>query len=361
MKKLILSSLLIGAAFSIKAQITISNTSFPKLGDRIIMHNDTLLNSAITPGSAGANQTWNFTTIQSGAQDTSTAVALSATPLSVNFPGATIAINQGGGSVAFMKAGTADLEVLGFSGDFMGTGTPLSIHFNPTQIVAKAGMTFGSTDTNTSGFRITLPGSAIGQVLLDSIRMTLTQTVYNNFDAWGTVTTPTGTYNCLRNNSTNFSIQTIDVKPIFPPGWQLGAQIDTTTSQSYLYLDNASALEVAGIDVDTSGLVVGAHYRELGSVLGVTTTTENSIKMNVFPSPANSASVILTSGLNAGSYHGEVYTVNGQLVNQLTLVASNGLVAMNLHDMNLASGTYVASIRNAAGEVVVSRKFQFVK
>ncbi len=361
MKKIILSSLMLAVAFAGKAQITISNSSFPKVGDRIIMHNDTLINGALTPGAAGANQTWNFTsTILTGIQDTNTGVALSAAPLSSNYPGATIAINQGGGNYAFMKAGTTNLEVLGFSGDLMGTGTPLAIHFNPSQIVAKAGMTFGSSYTNTSGFSITLPGSAVGQPTLDSIRMTLTQRVYNNFDAWGSVTTATGTYNCLRNNTLNVSIQSIDVSLPFL-GWQLGVQVDSSASGSYLFVDNTSALEVAGIDVDSFGNVTSARYRELGSVNGVSAVKESSINMNVFPSPASSASVILTSGLTAGNYTGEIYTLNGQLVNQLSLVAASGVVAMNLHDSNLSTGTYVASVRNAAGEVVVSRKFQFVK
>ena len=361
MKKLILSSLVLGFAFASKAQITISNSSFPKVGDRIIMHNDTMLSSAVTPGSAGPNQTWNFTSILSGTQDTNTAIALSATPLSASYPGATIAINQGSGNTAFMKAGTTDLELLGFSGDLMGTGTPLDIHFNPTQIVAKAGMTFGSTYTNTSGFKISLPGSAVGQPTFDSIRMNFTQRTYNNYDAWGTVTTATGTYNCLRNNTINVTKQVIDVKVPFL-GWQLGVNADSSASGTYLFLDNASALEVVGIDVDSFGTVTGARYRELGSVLGVSSLKESPVKMNVFPSPANAASVILTSGLTAGNYRGEIYTVNGQLVHELSLVATNGgMLAMNLHEANLSAGTYVATIRNAAGEVVVSRKFQFVK
>ena len=120
-------------------------------------------------------------------------------------------------------------------------------------------------------------------------------------------------------------------------------------------------MEVAGIDVDSFGNVTSARYREFSTVNGVSAVKESSINMNVFPSPASSASVILTSGLTAGNYTGEIYTVNGQLVNQLSLVASSGVVAMNLHDSNLSTGTYVASVRNAAGEVVVSRKFQFVK
>lgn len=361
MKKIILSSLMLAVAFAGKAQITISNSSFPKVGDRIIMHNDTLINSALTPGAAGANQTWNFTsTILTGIQDTNTGVALSAAPLSSNYPGATIAINQGGGNYGYMKAGTTNLELLGFSGDLMGTGTPLAIQFNPSQIVAKAGMTFGSTYTNTSGFAFTLPGSAVGQSTFDSVRINFVQRIYNNFDAWGTVTTATGTYNCLRNNSLNVTTQIFDVK--FPVlGWQLGVNADSSASGTYLFLDNTSALEVAGIDVDSFGTVTGARYRELGTVNGVAAVNESSINMNVFPSPANSASVILTSGLTAGNYTGEIYTVNGQLVNQLSLVAANGVVAMNLHDSNLSTGTYVASVRNAAGEVVVSRKFQFVK
>lgn len=360
MKKVILSSILIGAAFASKAQITISNSSFPKVGDRIIMHNDTMISSAVTPGAAGPNQTWNFTTILTGTQDTNTAVSLSSTPLSSSYPGATIAINQGGGSTAFMKAGTTNLELLGFSGDLMGTGTPLAIHFNPTQVVAKAGMTFGSAYTNTSGFQIALPGSAIGQATIDSVRMNFTQRVYNNFDAWGTVTTATGTYNCLRNNQLNITTQVIDIKVPFL-GWQLGVQVDSSASGTYLFIDNTSALEVVGIDVDSFGTVTGARYRELSSVNGVHAVKENSVTMSVFPTPASTISVIMTNGLAAGNYRGEIYNMNGQLLHEVALVASNGAVAMSLNNTNLATGSYIASVRNAAGEVVASRKFQFVK
>lgn len=360
MKKLILSTLLLGAAFASKAQITISNSCFPKVGDRVIMHNDTLLSSAITAGTAGANQTWNLTSIQDGFQDTTTAITLSTAPLASSYPTATIAMAQGGGTYGFVKATATNLDLVGYSGDLLGTGSPMAIKLNPAQSLAKVGTTFGSNYTNTSGFVITVPGSAVGQTSFDSIRMNFKQRMYNNFDAWGTVTTQAGTFNCLRNNQLIVTTQVIDVKLPFV-GWMNGAQADSSASGTYLFVDNTAAMEVAAIDVDSFGTVIGARYRDVSSVNSVADVKSSSVNMSIFPVPANSISVILTNGLAAGNYTGSIYNLNGQLMHEVTLLASNGLVVMNLNNCNLTSGMYVASVRNAAGELVASRKFQFVK
>lgn len=360
MKKIILSSLLLGAAFASQAQITISNSSFPKVGDRVIMHIDTMVSSAVYPGTPGANQTWNLTTILDGAQDTTTAITVSSAPLASSYPSATIAMQQAGGTYGFVKATATDLDLIGYAGDLMGTGSPIAVKLNPAQSLAKAGTTVGTNYTNTSGFSITLSGAAVGQTSFDSVRINFIQRIYNNFDAWGTVITQTGTYNCLRNNQLNVTTQILDVKIPFL-GWQNGLSADSSASGAYLFVDNASAMEVAGIDVDSFGTVIGARYREVSSLNGVNPVNVNNVSMNVFPTPASAVSVIMTNGLSAGNYRGEIYNSNGQLLNQVSLNASNGVVVMNLHNANLSSGTYIATLRNANGEVVISRKFQFVK
>ena len=44
------------------AQITVTDTDLIGVGDIIYQANDTLPGSTITPGNAGANQTWDFST-----------------------------------------------------------------------------------------------------------------------------------------------------------------------------------------------------------------------------------------------------------------------------------------------------------
>ena len=160
----------------------------------------------------------------------------------------------------------------------------------------------------------------------------------------------------------NVSTNIVDVKIPFL-GWQNGVQVDSSASSSYLFLDNASSLEVVGIDVDSFGVITDARYRELSSLNGVESVkAANPTAISIFPMPVNNASVAIVSGLNAGNYTTSIVNVAGQQVYTQAMQANNnGMLMMNIGQLTLTNGFYVASVRNAAGEVVASRKFHVTK
>ena len=119
MKKILLVFTFAVSAFASQAQITISNSSFPNVGDTQILHNNTTnLSPAIMPGNSGANQTWNFSALVSQTTDTTLIVATSSTPFAANFPSASFAALQTGGTIGYLQKTSTDVKLIGAAADY---------------------------------------------------------------------------------------------------------------------------------------------------------------------------------------------------------------------------------------------------
>ena len=86
-KKLLFGSIMLGAALTSTAQITITQNDMNNwYGLTVIQVIDTINLSSISPGNAGANQTWTLTTIGNDEQDTMQFSNPAGMPCSNNFP-----------------------------------------------------------------------------------------------------------------------------------------------------------------------------------------------------------------------------------------------------------------------------------
>ncbi len=157
------------------AQPTLTNSGImPVPGNTI-----TNISSAwVSPGSAGANQTWNLA-LSNGGPSTATYVLPSASPYAANFPTATAAINSGGTWVYYKGLATA-WQNCGYV-----TGAPTVMSFsNPEDLLH---FPFAYNNTYTDPWATTYVQATYTYYRWGTTTVTA--------DGYGTLTTPDGTFN----------------------------------------------------------------------------------------------------------------------------------------------------------------------
>lgn len=319
------------ASLAATAQPTLSATGInPAVGDQITMNNC----AYTSPGSAGANQTWNFSSLSSTGTSTSTGVQPSSTPYSATFPTSNVAYANGGGYV-YYKCNSSSWETNGIV-------TPNSVVFNYSNNEDMLHYPFTFNNTYTDAFACTFVNASYVYYRRGNVTVTA--------DAYGTVTLPSGTFtNVLRLHFVeNYQDSTNIASTPF---------IITYQNDEYMwYLNNNHNPIVALYNLTTtSGSSTGGLFMS-NVVSGV---NENSLanSFSVSPSPANTLVNFHLRLDKPEDMTVSVYNTTGQLV-KAPLVAE-GLEGENKYTLSVADlpeGIYFATLMNK-GEIVTTKKF----
>lgn len=204
MHKLFTTILLAFASATAMAQITILNADMPKANDTIRISNAT---GTVNVNQTGANYQWNFSNISIASQDVVKYKTGIQTPYAIYFATASYGIPE-----ANSNLGTFVLQdVYGFYRNssaahvFVGRGAsvqglPLGINFNPRDTIYRFPLTYGKSDSGLFAGSFSLAG--LGDVAIGGKRV-------NIVDGWGSITTPYGTFDCIRVKSTINETDTI--------------------------------------------------------------------------------------------------------------------------------------------------------
>ncbi|MEZ4721514.1 MAG: T9SS type A sorting domain-containing protein [Flavobacteriales bacterium] len=204
MKKIIFYFILLLSTVSAFAQITVTSAYVATLGDTVLMSEDTIHGSSLNLGSAGGNQLWDFSSLVEHDPDGFILQDPSTAPLYTNFPEADFVINDLEDSThLFFKQTSNALDVIGVvEYDSMGNPEVFDAFgsWRFMQFPATQGTTFSSnvlTQVQTQFFGVDF--DSIGpHPYIDSLRAKISFSFYNEFDAWGDVKLPQGTYSCVR-------------------------------------------------------------------------------------------------------------------------------------------------------------------
>lgn len=244
-----LSMLLISCNMYVMAQPTLSrDANFPSVGNGFSRVScDT---SSITAGAAGADQTWNFSTLTAaGIFQSGDYVLPSATDFASSFPTANIAEEFSGGSVNFFSATAAKTEIVGFvSVNQLGQGTLIT--FSNPQTTMEYPFTYNDSFTDLANRQY---GNYNGTVNTNTTA-----------DAYGTLTLPNGVFNNVLRTRSVINILdsapgvTFGIDDVVYEWWSADHQQPLLTIRERLLNDNGVVSNLKYVDyADVQGAAGG--------------------------------------------------------------------------------------------------------
>lgn len=332
MKKslLIFFSAVLFTSVNLLAQPTLTATGInPVVGNVLTVVSGT---TAVSPGSAGANQTWNLSGI-TGSSGSYTVITSSSTPNGSMFPGATLS-NSGSGAYPYYNTTSSAYQ-------FYGTyGSTAQYYSNPEDYLhypCTYNMTF------TDAFVCTYSTSTM---------MYRNGTTTVTADGWGTLTTPAGTFsNVMRLHTQSTYMDTGSIMS-FP----ITAGMTTDLYAWYLNGNHAALASTATYTMDNSGSIstfsLSSYLTNV--VVGVSENISGEQALKLFPNPtSDNINIQIESGANANT----VVKVTNMLGDEISVMEINNTTANNNLDVSdLDEGIYFIRVYSE-GTLVNTRRF----
>ncbi|RMG78741.1 MAG: T9SS C-terminal target domain-containing protein [Bacteroidetes bacterium] len=256
MKKL-LCGLALMTPVLLNAQITIDSTDFAVKGDTVAFAVDSF--PGYTVGGSGM-QTWDFSNLTIETYDTLFFKDTIGQPGNQDFPNANMVMISSN-ATTYLNKSLDSLSILGFYGDPFGFGMDISLQNNPPIKWTVFPATYLTVYDDTSGFSIGFDGATLGiSQFADSVRVDRTVYSHVEFDGYGTVTTPAGAFDVLRQYVFDITIDSIWIKVPFL-GWQLAQPVpgmfDTNpvidSVYTYRWIAKGEKYPIAEATADTAG------------------------------------------------------------------------------------------------------------
>lgn len=254
MIRLLLVLLCCNVLFFANAQITFVSTDLPTPLATLPNAVDTVP-VGFTAGPKGANQTWNFAGLVQDIAENSQHKVPSTTPYAADFPGTTHAITTDNSNYGYFTNTSGAFTCKGIAGPLLGAGTtPVSVQFSPTFDLYRFPTNYNNKFTGTYGFQQEASGSSVGQPV-DKVRLTFTSTYFDTIDAWGTVITPTGSYQALRQKRVEQTRTIIEAKIFsFSPWTPVDDIRDTTTTYTWIAKETKGPVLTIAYNTNTGAI-----------------------------------------------------------------------------------------------------------
>ena len=346
MKKNLLSIILLSLAITSFGQIIINNDDIAPVGTTVYMSNDTVPEAGIVPGDAGANKTWDFSSVKEHTIDTIDLVLPASTPYADEFPESNFAMKFSGDSMfLFMERSDDKLARTGMAFT-LSNEDPMMWHFEPEDILLDFPVAYENNYSEDYVVDYTIASPQPGA---DSVRVKSDIAKETNIDAWGTLIIPMGTFDVLRQRVDEISTDSIFAKVL--GNWMFISEAsDTSISYSWWTDDVAVGFSLFSIDVvPATGEVDGSV--SFMNTFPVGWFENNMIENSVFPNPvSNVLNIEFEEAQN-----GELIIINqfGQLVGKEKL---SGQSRVQFNMSALPAGLYLFTLRNASGKVVSNGK-----
>ena len=272
----------LGFTHSVTAQITISNSVFPVVGDTLhyaIGNQPGAINQIFTP--PGFGQQWDL----SGLQPTQYWNQIMKNPqvgvAKASFPGASILYNppNSGNEVYLQVTGNQVFNMGYFGLDELGLGLNLLFDNIPNLEETWAPVNVFDIRQSSSNVLTAFDAPIAPPILLnlvptaDSFRIRVTYQRISSIDASGTLTIPGGTFDVLRKKRTEYKSMAVDVK-VAPLGWidisTIGGQqllpLGTDTITTFHFLNDVSKEAIAVCTLNTAqNTVTSVQYKAIVS------------------------------------------------------------------------------------------------
>lgn len=336
-KNLLIIVLLLSGYFASFAQYpTLTKFNNPAVGDinRYINVDSTNIN----PGTAGANQTWDFSNLVLHSKVSSESwVAPSTTTYSILFSASSVSFKDVGEVWVFYTASDSTLVL-----DGKGTSYTGGVNYSDNQIIYRYPFTYGNkvSDKLSTKYKVSVPSST---------NMKRYGTSYTEADGYGTLKLPAGITinNALRVKHTATVVDTVEG---FSPFAALLYNVMTQTT--YYWFDNINKVPVFKINIYTNvpnsaGYFPSGTWVYMLDALVSAKNISNNSNIQIYPNPAKDV-LNITAEKNSTV---DIYSVSGQLIKSMKLEVMNNQI--NISGFN--AGVYTVKVSN--DKEVIHSKF----
>jgi hypothetical protein len=291
MKNSLLVSLLLIYVLPVKGQITIDSSDFANAGETVVYSQASPLTPGIDLTQTGAAFTWDFSQLSPTSQTADTFITISSfgnvySLFFINNSFNPYRSNMSARGTFPQIPGVSLTDIYNFyyksNNDYRQTGVGATLNgaavpvpYTDPDVIYAFPLDFNDSDSSVSNFGVSIPnlGSYTG-----------TQTRVSITDGWGTVITPYGSFNCLRQVSTLTGHDSVYVDSLM-----FGAGFDRPLTREYKWI--AEDQDGPVLQIVTQELLPGTEaissiiYRDSVLVTSVTGLNHQTIRLS--PNPVN--------------------------------------------------------------------------
>ncbi|MBI1225354.1 MAG: T9SS type A sorting domain-containing protein [Bacteroidetes bacterium] len=333
------------------SQITLTAADVAIAGQSMTQVNDTLPDASIVAGTGGQNKIWDFSALHDHEVYSFSIVAPNATPYAAMFPTANVAAIENDSAYAYFEKDNNGLRMLGIYGSFPveDGNIELAVRSTPASSILRFPTTFN--DGYTESYKRVFEMSGVDAGFpVDSFKVVSTVQRSVQYDAYGSLTTPAGTFQVLRVKETEVSTDTSYI--LFLGAWtELPGDQITDIAYNFWTKQNGVSFPIASIQADENGNTVSATYLRDFAV-SPTYEDKQDIAFDVFPNPcSDQLSLDLPDGFDGTV---AVYDmVSRELISQNI---AGHFATLDTHA--LQQGHYIAVLKNNKNRIVGYKKFE---
>lgn len=353
------------------SQITVTNSTFPTPGDTLFTVIDA--NPSINNGSAGADMTWNFSSLNGPFVREQIFLEIEEGSAPENFPDATmVSFSTNEQEVYYQSFNNRILEI-GFAGEFIpGFDVPALYTDPPTY--RRAPISYLDSNDDDSSLSITVGADLVPEELLmglpiDSFRITLETDSESIVDAYGTVLLPDSEHEVLRIKETTNSNTRLFVRSIL--GWtevegdllaslgDIAAFFGTMESTTYHYQSNDSKTPIASVTVDENDNPASVEYMSKNVISGIESIDHKISDVIAYPNPSFGNLSIQMINYPIDTYRMEVYNIVGKKLWEQTFDLKPSRI-QKIDLTTLRKGTYLYSVFDKNGKKLVTKRIAII-
>ena len=341
---LFISALILSGMANSQVTITEANVAGPT--DLVTQSNDTLPTVASPTG--GADQIWDYSTgLVAHEENSMTFSSPGWLNNAASFPTSNLAaVDQTGFEIYFINDASS-MRMVGVAGDFFGSGTDNIVLTNPAEEILRFPANYNDAHTTSSIQRFSFLGSDVGAPV-DSIVSKTYRTTDVLIDAWGSMTTPYGTFEVLRVSET--AVIT-DSAWAYTFGFESLVQNGENTEYTYAFWsdDPTTRFPVMEMRHDNAGNVLNVEWLQSEPSVELNALTlENVI---VYPNPTSDQLTIEFNNDDVSSL--EVLSINGTLMFSSLITSKKETIDVS----KLEKGTYFYKLLNDKHDIISTNKF----
>jgi len=336
------------------AQITITSDDIVGAGATVILGVDTT--SPFTAGPGGADQNWDFSSVLTQAYDTMWFMNPGQTTFPDAYPAANLAARiYMEDAFMYFNSNSQEFSILGgmMRMDEL-PGLDLYAPITPKEVIAAFPMDY--LDNYTQSFvqeiRAPNPIPALG---FDSVMIKMYTTQTTIVDAWGTVTTPLGSFEALRVRDNSTMIDSIFAFML--GSWNL-LETDGDVDEDYSWWTDEPGIgyPVLELNVDTeTGFVEDVYFLKQEPVYGVSEPALERSAMVLYPNPCSDVVRLRYLIHDIGYLKSDLFDISGRKI--LELINQNlmpGDHEIEIDVSSLSNGMYF--VRAQVGNSVEVQK-----